>query len=233
MFRPKNLIVGPPRSGTTWVRRQLSQNGIGFIPGSKGGELNFYGFKSFDVSLFEGIKEFDKRIDFTPIYLTHQPSLDEILAEKKIQDVKTVAILRDPVERFVSDFFHKRKEHGYTVFGDFEVAAIEEYLNDPAKIHESTHWFSPGKLLSHSFWSANLKELEKSPSHLTLPFELLVRRPEVFMLHITEHFDLKPCSEIQEESVNHSVRTPVNRPSEALTRLLTVEREIVASIGNM
>lgn len=233
MIRPDKLIVGPPRSGTTWLRRQLLNNKIAAIPGNQLGELNFYGFRAFDYSRLEGINEIDEIVDFTPIYLTHQPSFEDILTHQKILEIKTLAIIRDPVERFVSDFFHKFSKHEQKDYRIFEATAIDKYLSDPQVIQSSTDWYSPGKLLSHSFWSANLKEIEKSSSHLTLPFKLMVHRPEIFMRHVTDHFRLPLCNELDTAPVNSSVRTLVSQPSDDLSALLRAERKIVDELDKL
>jgi hypothetical protein len=111
---PDAIILGAQRSGTSSLLRYLAQHPE--IERSKKKEVHY-----FDVNFERGERwyrsHFARRADRTrvvveasPYYLVH-PRVPERIS-RTLPDVKLVALLRDPVERALSHYFHEtRKGH--------------------------------------------------------------------------------------------------------------------------
>ncbi|WP_165901847.1 sulfotransferase family protein [Reinekea marinisedimentorum] len=125
------MIVGAPRSGSTYLMENLLTHPQVFIPTPKGGhstgDLHF-----FDVGRKEGRGNYAKGLDW---YLSLYSSVEENqIAGEKTADyladaeackliheafgsIKIVALLRDPVTRAYSHFWHERHNLGkYNTF---------------------------------------------------------------------------------------------------------------------
>ncbi len=119
---PNFIICGAPRSGTTFLARNLAAHPDVYLysgdDGEAGGDVHF-----FDVDREEGALNFKKGFEW---YLDHfqyaqkesavgektadylSDSKAPYLIKEYLGDVKLILILRDPVERAVSHFWHSR-----------------------------------------------------------------------------------------------------------------------------
>ncbi|MFT6599714.1 MAG: hypothetical protein ACJATD_000557 [Alloalcanivorax sp.] len=119
---PNFLICGAPRSGTTFLAKNLAAHPDVYLcsgdEGEAGGDVHF-----FDVDREDGYLNFGKGFEWylerfrnaqgehavgekTADYLSD--SRAPYLIKKYLGDVKIILVLRDPVERAVSHFWHSR-----------------------------------------------------------------------------------------------------------------------------
>jgi hypothetical protein len=115
---PNFLVLGPPRTGTTWLYRCLREHPKVFLPEIK--QLHFFDrhfgkgiewYKKF----FAGVRKEHEAIgEITPDYLSNEEACKRIRAACK--DMKFVIVYRDPVERAFSQYKVRKRssEYGYT-----------------------------------------------------------------------------------------------------------------------
>lgn len=136
---PPNLVViGAYKCGTTMLQRFLEQHPDVFVPTVK--EPNYWAFAGMSdaecsahpsarwsirddadyLALFDGAGDADVVAEVSPEYLPSAHARTR-LAEIADEQVRFVAILRDPVERAYSDFMMYRRD-GVEPLSDFEAA---------------------------------------------------------------------------------------------------------------
>lgn len=120
--KPDFLIIGAPRSGTTYIAKNLENHPSIAIADSKddpfANDLHF-----FDVNTPKGLENYRRGIDWYFQQFQHFPQnivigektadyLVDIdcpeLIKKHLPKVKLIAVLRDPVKRAQSHFWHSR-----------------------------------------------------------------------------------------------------------------------------
>jgi hypothetical protein len=111
------LVLGPPRTGTTWLYRCLREHPQVFLPEIK--QLHFFdryfenGIEWYN-KFFEGVRRRHGAIgEMTPDYLSNEEACERIKAACK--DMKFVIVYRDPVERAFSQYKvrMRSREYGY------------------------------------------------------------------------------------------------------------------------
>lgn len=141
-YYPNFVIIGAMRCGTTSMARYLSAHPDVFIGKKK--EVHFFDFE-YELGNEWYRKQFDLADgetaigEATPNYLYH-PLAVERMAEV-IPDARLIVLLRNPVDRAYSHYWHNRERSRETL--DFE-AAIEA---EPERLRSDT--YRPG-------WSAYL-----------------------------------------------------------------------------
>lgn len=108
---PDFLCVGAQRSGTTTLHRHLQRHPDVFAPPSK--EVQYFTLHydrpaSWYRSCFAEAGPHQAIGDFTPYYLFHPFAASRIAAT--VPDVRIVVLLRDPVQRALSGYFHARRK---------------------------------------------------------------------------------------------------------------------------
>jgi hypothetical protein len=110
---PNFLIIGAPRSGTTWIEKNLRKHPDIFISPKK--ELHF-----FDLHYDQGIAQYESNFagwsgqkaigEATPDYLHGAYTKNDIpaLIRQHLPAVKMIASLRNPVDRAYSRFWHSK-----------------------------------------------------------------------------------------------------------------------------
>lgn len=166
-MRPSFLLIGPPRSGTTWSFRYLSNHTSVFVPDQK--QIHF-----FDRNYYRGLDWYESFYssvpnqtlasgDITPDYFSH-PSCPERIYETFGENIKLIFIFRNPVERAISEYKMRKR-----------IGRLEGTLEEAC---ESDQW-----LVSNSLYGQNLtRYLEYFPSSCInlLCFEQLEDTPELF-----------------------------------------------------
>ena len=112
---PNFLIIGAPRTGTTWLYECLKEHPQVFMPEQK--ELDFFSKEfgkglSFYENYFINSEDCNAIGEASPSYLGHEQSPARIA--KYIPKAKLIVILRDPIDRAFSHYtifkrFHKEK----------------------------------------------------------------------------------------------------------------------------
>ena len=188
--QPDFLVIGGMRCGSTTLHNVLSAHPQLFLPAEK--ELHYYdgynpelfGNNAAYLQLFNAAKKTQLCGEVTPDYLTTPSAFETISATFKT--LKTIVILRDPVERLCS---HYRMSYaaGFEVLPFSQAIEIEsERLNERDQIADIFHsyierssYYSHIKKYSDRFGRSNmhimfLEELNEQPlATLTKLWEFL------------------------------------------------------------
>lgn len=174
------IVAGPPRSGTTYVFKNLALHPEVFMASSKGehstGDIHF-----FDVERSEGDENFNKGLgwyfeNFDPAdkgQFKGEKTADyfadsraPFLIKKMLGNVKIIVVLRDPVERAYSHYWHERPNLGGMSFDD--VVAQGKDVGD-------------ARIISSGFYATNLQRyfsvFRRDMVHVIV-FDDIKRNPE-------------------------------------------------------
>ncbi|MFN5947419.1 MAG: sulfotransferase domain-containing protein [Pirellulaceae bacterium] len=104
---PDFLGIGAQKSGTTTLHQLLEMHPRVFVPPRK--ELHYFTMHShrsmgWYASCFEGASPGQRVGEITPYYLYHAPAAERIAAQ--LPKVRIIVMLRDPVSRAISHYFH-------------------------------------------------------------------------------------------------------------------------------
>ena len=109
---PDFIIIGAARSGTTSLFKYLSLHPRIKLPSLK--ELHYFYFRNEEnktidwyLNQFPQLEKGQITGEATPYYIFH-PLVPQII-KKTFPDVKIIALLRDPIDRAVSHYFHCNK----------------------------------------------------------------------------------------------------------------------------
>jgi len=129
---PNFIVLGPPRTATTWLFRCLNNHPEVYVPNIK--ETRFFD-ENFDNgltwyhSLYADKSEHTKVIgDITPGYFAH-PQTPARIHDALGANVKLIIIFRDPVERALSHFKILKKMNP-------EIGSFEQHLKDGSTAYE-------------------------------------------------------------------------------------------------
>lgn len=121
---PSGLVIGPMKTGTTWVYEYLRQRGDVCLP--KGTKETFF----FDRRYHCGLDWYKAHfrhcgqgmvIEVAPSYFNHSDAPQRIAAT--LDKPRLLAILRNPVERAFSHYLHLRR-YGRTTLNIFDSCEI-------------------------------------------------------------------------------------------------------------
>ena len=185
MFKKKKLphflVLGAQKGGTTTLHKLLSVHPKIYMPECK--EVHYfskYADKSIDwySNHFKDAKWYQKIGDITPYYLYHPKAAERI--KKVLPKAKLVVLLRDPVERTISQIFHA-KRHGY------EKLSIQEALNAEKRRLETNDSNSHQK---HSYVdrSKYIEQLDRFERQYTKK-NILVLKSETFFQNTERTYD--------------------------------------------
>lgn len=104
---PDFLGIGAQKSGTTTLHQLLELHPNVFVPQRK--ELHYFTMHShrsmgWYASCFQGASSSQRIGEVTPYYLYHAPAAERIAA--RLPQVRIIVMLRDPVSRAISHYFH-------------------------------------------------------------------------------------------------------------------------------
>jgi hypothetical protein len=110
---PHFLVLGTQKGGTTSLHRLLAQHPQVFLPACT--EVHYFSLHdeqplSWYAEHYAAARAGQRRGDITPYYLFHPRAPQRIKAV--LPRVQLIALLRDPVERTLSQVFHARR-HGF------------------------------------------------------------------------------------------------------------------------
>lgn len=123
---PHFLVLGTQKGGTTTLQKLLEQHPNIFLPPCK--EVHYFSLHadeplSWYADHYIDAKRGQKRGDITPFYLFHPEAPNRIKAS--LPKVQMIVLLRDPVERSLSQVFHARR-HGFESLELAEALAAEQ-----------------------------------------------------------------------------------------------------------
>lgn len=159
---PTFIGVGAGRSGTTTLYRFL--RGHPDVHMSPVKEINYFGLRSrqippvkcafpMDYSLYFLGHDDRKHVgEISPAYLHHRGAAEHM--KDVVPDAQIIIQIREPVERFVSQFKHHRANHGFTDLAAYSETALAEI--DRIGVN-STLWYHPAKSLQQSSYATAIE----------------------------------------------------------------------------
>jgi hypothetical protein len=187
MRLPAFLCLGTQKGGTTALHKLLAQHPQVFLPSCK--EVHYFSLHdqqplSWYAEHYSAAQPDDRRGDITPYYLFHPRAPERI--QQVLPQAKLIVLLRDPVERTLSQVFHARR-HG------FEPLELEAALEAEAERLEGAEarLREPGSTdyshQKHSYVSRSRYEQQLQRYETLFPAkQLLVLRSED-LFSATEH----------------------------------------------
>ena len=178
MRLPDFLGIGTQKGGTTYLHGLLQQHPQVHLAQPK--ELHYFSLhhqRGLDWygRHFEAAAARQRCGEVTPYYLFHPLAAERIAAE--LPAVKLIALLRDPVERALSQYFHSKRLGLEPLELEAAVAAEEQRLADAdaaLKRGEAHRSHQQHSYLSRSRYEQQLQRFEA----LFVPEQLLVLRSE-------------------------------------------------------
>ena len=149
LVMPSFLVLGTQKGGTTTLHKLLKQDNRIFLPECK--EVHY-----FSIYFNKGTKWYSSNFkdstssqlcgEITPYYLFHPDSAIRI--KKILPKVKLIVLLRDPVERALSQYFHAKRNG----FESLQIEAAldaeqERILTGGAYSHQKHSYVSRGYYL--------------------------------------------------------------------------------------
>jgi hypothetical protein len=180
---PNFLVIGAPRSGTTWIDKNLREHPDVYMPKHK--ELHF-----FDVHYERGLPYYESFFadwkqqravgEATPDYIHGQYTTRDIprLIKQHLPDVKLIASLRNPVDRAYSRFWNSKAKYEQNIGLSFE----EKLRQKPEFIREGFY----GAQLQRFF------ELFPRERILVLLYDDMIEDPRGFMRRMYQFLDVDP-----------------------------------------
>ena len=141
---PSFLVIGPPRTGTTWLYNVLCKANNVFVPSRK--QIHYFD-KNYELGLdwyslsFKDSSTDDVIGECTPDYISEKKYIKRI--SKDLPNVKLIMIHRDPVERAFSHYRIRYRE-GYYGNKSFN----EVFLNDKLLLNNSLYYTHLKNLLA-------------------------------------------------------------------------------------
>lgn len=189
---PNFLIIGAPRSGTTWMEKNLRQHPDVFLPKTK--ELHFFdqnynlGIAHYE-SYFQGAESKTAVGEATPDYLHGAYSTNDIprLIHRHLPDVKLIVSLRNPIQRAYSRYWNSKALYAHN-----RRLTFEEKLQDrPEFVAEGMYWDHLNRYLA----------VFPRDQILILFFDDLVSDPRGFLQRVYTFLNVDPKVQTGWESV--------------------------------
>lgn len=179
---PSFLCLGAQKAGTTSLQELLSRHPQVFLPRLK--EVQYFTLHSDrDPTWYAGAyaeaRENQRCGDITPYYLFHPAAPARI--KSLLPGVRLVVLVREPVERALSGYFHSRRlreerlsiEHAFAA-EDQRLAGADEVLRRPGGRHRSHQMHS---YLSRSRYEVQIR---RYLDHFDSSQILLIRSEDLF-----------------------------------------------------
>lgn len=192
--KPDFIIVGAPRSGSTYLMENLNSHPQVFMPKPAGehstGDLHF-----FDVSREEGRLNYSRGLawylghfaEARPSQVAGEKTADYLADEEAcslIHDalgpIQIIIILRDPVARAYSHFWHER--HNLSQFASFE-----EFLDGGSDVGDAL-------VLTSSFYCESIRRYQKlfgANRTMVLIAEEMYSRPQTALESVCRFLKIK------------------------------------------
>ena len=225
-FRPDFLVIGAQKSGTTSLAQALRRHPELFIPGTK--EAKHFGSVPDEAVAGEQYRDFfsgwsGERLigEATPEYLFLPAAARQIV--KFVPDAKLIAVLRNPVDRLYSAYWHARRVG--QVYPTFE-----SFLDDQISAR-GTELPMVGNNIIYGHYVYHLQryfDLGVDPSKLlVLLFDDLVGEPAETLLTVQEFLGVRPLlKRVPQANSNQESMVPP-----AVRRILWRIKQVNPSLG--
>lgn len=175
-FKNHFIIVGPGRSGSTWLYKLLSQDDrIGLAKNIK--ETQFFN-DNYPKGINSYYKFFNLESEVTGeisnLYF-HDENVPERI-HKSINKCKIVILVRNPVDRLISIYNFKIREGNDKKGAEFTTEEISKYLRIDIAIQRFQKFFSKEDILFfdfHKIKSNGEEEMKKLYKHIGLDYRSL------------------------------------------------------------
>jgi len=146
---PKFLVIGTQKGGTTTIQKLLEKHTAIFLPSCKETHyftLNWHQPTDWYKEHYLKAKKEQVCGEITPYYLFHPEAAVRI--KKLIPKAKLIVLLRDPVERAISQYFHAQR-HGFETLQIKDAFDAEELRlsNNNQYSHQKHSYLSRSKYL--------------------------------------------------------------------------------------
>jgi len=193
---PNFLVIGAPRSGTSWIHQNLRQHPQVFIPKTK--ELHYFDRHyersiEYYESLFMDWAGQEAVGELTPGYLSGVYSPNRNIPElirRHLPNVKLIAVLRNPVERAYSHYWHNVSQDARNLGLSFE----DKLQQRPQILQEGFYFEHLARYLS----------LFPRRQMLILLYDDLTEDPFSFLRQIYEFLGVDPHFRSGVESLNRN-----------------------------
>lgn len=134
MALPNFLIIGPPRSGTTWMYEAFAAHPDVYMSPKK--EIKFFYAPNYARGLdwyerfFAAAGNARWRGEATPNYLDSEES--PVLIHRHLPDAHLFCCLRDPIDRLLSHYFHRLNLEKW----DLQIDVDQALADPPTKLTE-------------------------------------------------------------------------------------------------
>ena len=181
---PDFLGLGVQKGGTTSLHRLLEQHPDVFLPPVKEVHyfsLNYASGEAWYRSQFAGAKPDQHCGEITPYYIFHPQVAARV--KEALPQAKLIVLLRDPVDRALSQYFHSRR-HGFESL-ELEAAleAEPQRLLDAERVLQA----SDGRHRSHQEHSYLSRSRYEQQFPQWLPHQQLLRN-QWFLLYFLLHY---------------------------------------------
>lgn len=221
MEHPKFIIIGAAKCGTTSLFDQLSRHPEVFTPTVK--EPGFFSEKNYLLSirteaeyldLFKGADKFKSSGEATVLYMA-EPHAPELIRKHLGNDVRIIAILRNPIDMAYSLWKHRRREvkEEMTFFEAIEKWPQRKIDTEFNQKNVAIDWDYIGR--SHFF--KQLKRYEGFRHFKVLIFEDYVRNYKEQFVDVCRFLGISEDYMIAFESAN----TSFSPRSKSLQKMLT------------
>lgn len=213
---PNIIGVGAPRCGTTYLYYALAADPDVWAAPAK--EINFFGIRGATLRptqmslgeysfMFEEGRHHHYRMESSPVYLTHEPSLQHLC--NMLNDFTVIVQLRDPMRRLWSHYKHHGWDDDSATFTSYVTEALDRLSTTTRR---STQWRDPAKVLTHSLYADGLEYLYahlEAPRVLVLDYADLYRNPKDYVERAAAFLGL---GTLPGETVHGHERVPGVRP---------------------
>ena len=187
---PHFLVIGTQKGGTTTLHHLLSRHPGIFLPEVKEVHYfsqHFHQSPQWYADHYQLAKPGQVRGDITPFYMFHAAAPERI--RSVLPRVRLIALLRDPVERTLSQYFHARR-HGYEQLDLRPALEVEEQrmcgADEVVRASDGFHY----SYQKHSYVSRSRYELQLQRFREWFPKrQLLVLRSEDLFAHTDSCWD--------------------------------------------
>lgn len=239
---PTFLIIGAARSGTSTLYHLLQSSPDVYLRSSKRPEPHFFlksdeyakGFSWYLQRYFSNCRGRPARGEASTSYLCHEFVAQRIRIH--LPDIKLIAILRNPVDRAYSNYWHSVK-YGHETL-TFDDAIENESQRQAEQTDALMREIQPFSYIERGFYAKQLKNYLKhvsSEQMLVVLLEDIVQRPSSALNKIARFLDIRPMRETRAPKNTHNASTPQNvrMTTETRRRLVELFRDDVNQLSQL